>query len=173
MTPLVVLITGSSKGIGQEIALHLAKDPQRRFKVYATMRNQSTRQDDLKTKAGSSLDDTLFIRELDVTKQETIDKTVKEIVDSEGRIDILVNNAGVVTPDWWETAPMQSFYDHMEVNYFGCVRMTKAVVPYMKDKRSGRILQISSTCGFKGTRFIICGMFGAIFKIPAVGILLG
>ncbi|XP_072028483.1 retinol dehydrogenase 8-like [Amphiura filiformis] len=85
----VVLITGSSKGIGQEIALLLARDPQRRFKVYATMRNQSTRQDDLKTKAGSSLDDTLFIRELDVTKQETIDKTVKEIVDSEGRIDVL------------------------------------------------------------------------------------
>ncbi|XP_072028488.1 retinol dehydrogenase 8-like [Amphiura filiformis] len=136
-------------GIGQEIALHLAKDPQRRFKVYATMRNQSTRQDDLKAKAGSSLDDTLFIRELDVTKQETIDKTVKEIVDSEGRIDVLVNNAGVVTPLWWETASMESFYDIMEVNYFGCVRMIKAVVPYMKEKRSGRILQLSSTIGLK------------------------
>ncbi|XP_072028486.1 retinol dehydrogenase 8-like [Amphiura filiformis] len=149
MTSLVVLITGSSKGIGQEIALHLAKDPQRRFKVYATMRNQSTRQDDLKTKAGSSLDDTLFIRELDVTKQETIDKTVKEIADSEGRIDVLVNNAGVGTADWWETSPTESFYDQMEVNFFGCVRMTKAVVPYMKKQRSGRILQFSSVLGLK------------------------
>ncbi|XP_072029848.1 retinol dehydrogenase 8-like [Amphiura filiformis] len=111
------------------------------------MRNQSTRQDDLKTKAGSSLDDTLFIRELDVTKQETIDKTVKEIVEREGRIDVLVNNAGVVTPDWWETGPMKSFYDIMEVNFFGCVRMTKAVVPYMKKQRSGRILQFSSVLG--------------------------
>ncbi|XP_072027766.1 retinol dehydrogenase 8-like [Amphiura filiformis] len=196
MTSQVVLITGSSKGIGLELALHLARDLQRRFKVYATMRNQSTRQDDLKAKAGSSLDvtlfireldvtkqetidktvkeiveregridilakddlkakagssldDTLFIRELDVTKQETIDKTVKEIADSEGRIDVLVNNAGVLTPHWWETGPTKSFYDIMEVNFFGCVRMTKAVVPYMKKQRSGRILQFSSVIGLK------------------------
>ena len=85
----VVLITGCSKGIGQEAALFLARDPQRQFKVYATMRNLAANNDDLKTKAGSTFDDTLFIRELDVTKQETIDKTVKDIVDKEGTIDVL------------------------------------------------------------------------------------
>ncbi|XP_072028495.1 retinol dehydrogenase 8-like [Amphiura filiformis] len=171
MASQVVLITGCAQGIGKEVALTLARDPQRRFKVYATMRNLVKRQtldskmashvvlitgcaqgigkevaltlardpqrrfkNELKTEAGSNLDDTLFIRELDVTKQDTIDKTVKEIIDNEGKIDVLVNNAGVTSGDWWETGPMQTFYDIMEVNYFGSVRMTKTVVPYMKEK---------------------------------------
>ena len=85
----VVLITGCSKGIGQETALFLARDPQRRFKVYATMRYLAAYENDLKTKAGITFDNTLFIRELDVTKQETIDKTVEDIVNKEGKIDVL------------------------------------------------------------------------------------
>ncbi|XP_072046050.1 retinol dehydrogenase 8-like [Amphiura filiformis] len=149
MAVQIVLITGCSKGIGQEIALYLARDIQRRFKVYATMRNVDTNQDELRSKAGDSYKDTLFIRELDVTKQETIDATVKGIVDHEGRIDVLVNNAGIFSTEWWETGPMESFYDNMEVNYFGCVRMTKAVVQHMKERRSGRIIQVSSLLGLK------------------------
>ncbi|XP_072028810.1 retinol dehydrogenase 8-like isoform X3 [Amphiura filiformis] len=89
MSAQIVVITGCSKGIGQGIALTLAKDPQRRFKVYATMRNIATNQEDTKTKAGSYYNDTLFIREIDVTKQDTIDKTIKEIIEGEGSIDVL------------------------------------------------------------------------------------
>ncbi|XP_072051568.1 retinol dehydrogenase 8-like [Amphiura filiformis] len=152
---LVILITGCAQGIGKDAALFLARDPQRRFKVYATMRNMATRQEELKTEAGDILNDTLFIRELDVTKQETIDNTLKEMIEIEGKIDVLVNNAGVYGNSWWETGPMETFYDVMEVNYFGCVRMTRAVVPYMKEKRSGRILQISSVCGFRGTPLLV------------------
>ncbi|XP_072029953.1 retinol dehydrogenase 8-like [Amphiura filiformis] len=153
MSAQIVVITGCSKGIGQGISLTLAKDPQRRFKVYATMRNIATNQEDTKTKAGSYYDDTLFIRELDVTKQETIDKTIKDIFEEEGRIDVLINNAGIARPAWWQTAPMETFYDVMDVNYFGCVRMTKAVAPIMKAQRSGKILQISSVMGFKAVSF--------------------
>ncbi|XP_072029184.1 retinol dehydrogenase 8-like [Amphiura filiformis] len=149
MSAQIVVITGCSKGIGQGIALNLAKDPQRRFKVYATMRNIATNQEDTKTKAGSYYNDTLFIRELDVTKQDTIDKTIKGIIEGEGTIDVLVNNAGIENPAWWQTAPMKTFYDVMEVNYFGCVRMTKAVAPIMKTQRRGKIIQISSVLGFK------------------------
>ncbi|XP_072050585.1 retinol dehydrogenase 8-like [Amphiura filiformis] len=156
---LVILITGCAQGIGKETALFLARDPQRRFKVYATMRNMATRQEELKTEATNILDDTLFIRELDVTKQQTIDKTVKEIIDIEGKMDILVNNAGILNTVWWETGPMETFYEVMEVNYFGCVRMTRAVVPYMKEKRNGRILQISSVNGFHGIP--ICASYTA------------
>ena len=68
----VVLVTGCSAGIGKDLAVLLARDPQRRFTVYATMRNMVKRQDELKTEAGSTLDDTMFIRELDVTKQDVI-----------------------------------------------------------------------------------------------------
>ena len=89
MAEQIVLITGCSKGIGEGIALHLAKDPKRRFKVYATMRNVAAGSVDIKSKGGSAYEDTLFIMELDVTKQDTIDKTVKSIIEKEGRIDVL------------------------------------------------------------------------------------
>ena len=85
----IVLITGCSKGIGQGVALYLAKDPQRRYKVYATMRNVTDGSVDIRSKAGDALKDTLFILELDVTKQDTIDRAVKHIVETDGRIDVL------------------------------------------------------------------------------------
>ena len=65
----------------------------------------------------------------------------------------LVNNAAVLCGEWWETCPMDAFYDTMEANYFGCVRTTRAVVPHMKERRSGRIIQIASILGFHGKYF--------------------
>lgn len=71
----------------------------------------------------------------------------------------VVNNAGLQTATWWETPSMDAFYHIMEVNFFGCVRMTKAVVPHMKAKRSGKILQISSIIGFKGNFKTTCHFY--------------
>ncbi|XP_072030043.1 retinol dehydrogenase 8-like [Amphiura filiformis] len=149
----VVLVTGCSKGLGEGIALLLAKDPQQRFKVYATMRNLSSGATGIKGKAENLLDSTLFLRELDVTKQDTIDRTVKEIIEKEGRIDVLVNNAGITDGMWWEDVSIEDHKRIFETNYFGCVRMTRAVVPYMKEKRQGRVIQISSVYGFQPIPF--------------------
>ena len=88
MEPKVVLITGCSSGIGLTTAAFLAQDPGKQFLVYATMRNLE-KKGDLEKAASSALNDTLFIREIDVTKEDTIVKVVGELKEKYGRIDIL------------------------------------------------------------------------------------
>ena len=85
----IVLITGCSQGIGEATALRLATDSQHRYKVYATVLNLETDQADITFKAKDALNKTLFVRELDVTKQDTIDRLIAEIIEKEGRIDVL------------------------------------------------------------------------------------
>ena len=88
MSHRITLITGCSSGIGLATAVRLAQDPDKSFLVYATMRNLDKR-GKLEKAAGNSLNDTLFIRELDVTKEDQIVSNVKYIVEKHGRVDIL------------------------------------------------------------------------------------
>ena len=88
MAPKIVVITGCSSGIGLETAVLLAKDKQSRFKVFATMRNLA-KQEKLKEDAGNTLDRTLFIRELDVSKEDSISEFIDGINRDEGGVDIL------------------------------------------------------------------------------------
>ena len=76
MTSQVVLVAGGSKGVGLEAAVRLAQDKEKRFKVYVTTRNLDSSLDHMKTKAGDTYDETLFVRKLDVTQQESVDKIV-------------------------------------------------------------------------------------------------
>ena len=89
MTTQVVLVAGGSKGVGLEAAVYLAQDKEKRYKVYATTRNLDSSLDYVKTKAEDTYDKTLFLRKLDVTQQESVDKIVQEIVEEEGKIDVL------------------------------------------------------------------------------------
>ena len=86
--PRIVLITGCSSGIGLVTAIFLAKNEERKYKVYATMKDLS-KKDELENEAGYLLGSTLFIKELDVTSTEQINTVVGEIVKVESRIDIL------------------------------------------------------------------------------------
>ena len=86
--PQVVLLTGCSTGIGLETALLLAKDEEKKYKVYATMRDLS-KKDKLEKEAGCLLNSTLFVKKLDVTSNEQIDSVVDEIICEETKIDIL------------------------------------------------------------------------------------
>ena len=88
MAARVVLITGCSSGIGLSTAVLLAKDPDKRFKVYATMRNLA-KKDKLEAAAGAALGDTLFIKQLDVCSDQQTVQVVQEIDSKEGRVDIL------------------------------------------------------------------------------------
>ena len=88
MAPQIVLISGCSSGIGLAIAVLLAKDAEKRFKVYATMRNLA-KKEKLEEEVKDQLGDTLIIKQLDVCSDESVKNTVQEILDAEEKIDVL------------------------------------------------------------------------------------
>jgi len=88
MAPKVVVISGCSSGIGLASALILAKDAQKRFKVYATMRNLEKKRQ-LEEQGKHFLGDTLLIKQMDVCSDDSVNKAVREVIDQEGRIDVI------------------------------------------------------------------------------------
>lgn len=88
MAAKVVLITGSSSSIGLATAVLLAYDTEKRFKVYATMRNLGKKQQ-LETEGKDFLGETLIVKQLDVCEDDSVNKAVKDVIEQEGRIDVL------------------------------------------------------------------------------------
>ena len=88
MAPKIVLISGCSSGIGLAVAVLLAKDAEKRFKVYATMRNLA-KKGKLEEEVKDQLGDSLIIKQLDVCSDESVKNTVQEILDAEEKIDVL------------------------------------------------------------------------------------
>jgi NAD(P)-dependent dehydrogenase (short-subunit alcohol dehydrogenase family) len=131
----VVLITGASSGIGQATAERLVKAG---YKVYGTSRRGG--------RAGQRAFEMLT---LDVTSDESVDAVVNEVMRREGRLDLLVNNAGFgVAPAGAEESSIEQAKAIFETNFFGIVRMTRAVAPHMRKQGGGRIINISSVLGF-------------------------
>jgi NAD(P)-dependent dehydrogenase (short-subunit alcohol dehydrogenase family) len=86
---------------------------------------------------------------LDVTSDESVEATVGEVLRAEGRIDLLVNNAGFgIAPGAAEESSIEQARSIFETNFFGTVRMTRAVVPHMRGQGAGRIINIGSVLGF-------------------------
>lgn len=141
----VILITGASSGIGFETALLLAKEG---HKVYATMRDTS-KAGKLEMEASKRLV-RINVLNLDVQDDENISSCVKTIMEKEGRIDILVNNAGAGFIRTMEQATMEEIHRVMDVNFYGVIRCTKAVLPIMRKQQSGHIINISSVGGLVG-----------------------
>jgi NAD(P)-dependent dehydrogenase (short-subunit alcohol dehydrogenase family) len=84
-----------------------------------------------------------------VTSDESVEAAVKEVLRLEGRIDLLVNNAGFsVAPAGAEESSIEQAKSMFDTNFFGIVRMTRAVVPHMRSQGSGRIINIGSVLGF-------------------------
>ena len=130
----VALVTGASSGIGEASAKSLLAAG---YKVYGTSRRGS--------KAGEGLFPMLA---LDVTDDASVEAAVNELIQREGRIDLLVNNAGFgVAPAGAEESSLQQAQSIFDTNFFGIVRMTRAVVPHMRRQGSGRIINIGSIIG--------------------------
>ena len=86
---------------------------------------------------------------LDVTRDESVSTAINELMRREGRIDLLVNTAGFgVAPGGAEESSIEQARSIFETNFFGIIRMTRAVVPHMRKQRSGRIINIGSVLGF-------------------------
>ena len=131
----IALVTGASSGIGEATAKRLATAG---YKVYGTSRR------------GAQPDQRHFqILSLDVTRDESVEAVVAELIRLEGRIDLLVNNAGFgVAPAGAEESSIAQAKAIFETNFFGLIRMTRAVVPHMRRQGSGRIINIGSVLGF-------------------------
>ncbi|MFM0003744.1 MULTISPECIES: oxidoreductase [Paraburkholderia] len=131
----IALVTGASSGIGEATANRLAKAG---YKVYGTSRRGA--------QAGQR---TFEMLPLDVTSEESVEAAVKEVLRLDGRIDLLVNNAGFgVAPAAAEESSLDQARAIFDTNFFGIIRMTRAVLPHMRRQGSGRIINIGSVLGF-------------------------
>ncbi|XP_056609436.1 estradiol 17-beta-dehydrogenase 1 [Triplophysa dalaica] len=150
MEPKVVLITGCSSGIGLSLAVHLASNPSKEYKVYATMRNLDKKQRLLETVRGLHKD-TMVILQMDVTDQQSILDAKRKV--TEDRIDILVCNAGVGLMGPLETHSIDTIRGVLDVNLLGTIRTIQTFLPDMKTRRHGRILVTGSMGGLQGLPF--------------------
>lgn len=143
-----VLITGTSSGLGISLAIQAAK---KGHNVYATMRNlnKKTALNDAAQAAGVKLN----ILRLDVQETDSITTVVNTIMDREGQIDVLINNAGAGFVRSTEQATEDEINWVMDVNFMGVVRCTKAVIPHMRQQKSGHVITISSVGGMVGQPF--------------------
>jgi len=150
----VVLITGASSGLGRVIAETLAR---KKFYVFASMRNMNGRNAPVARELREWADREhlqLEAIELDVTVDASVTAAVGQVGAQCGRIDVLVNNAGYGNIDLAETFTVAQAQQQMETNFFGIVRMNRAVLPTMKQQGSGLLLHVSSGAG----RLAIPGM---------------
>ncbi|XP_024920538.1 17-beta-hydroxysteroid dehydrogenase type 1 [Cynoglossus semilaevis] len=150
MDKKVVLITGCSSGIGLSLAVRLASDPQKSFKVYATMRNLDKKERLLESVKGLHRD-TMDILQMDVTDQRSIHDARDRVV--EKRVDILVCNAGVGLMGPLELQSLNSMRQILEVNLLGTIQTIQAFLPEMKAQGRGHILVTGSTGGLHGLPF--------------------
>lgn len=160
-----LLITGVSSGFGRALALEALAVG---HKVVGTVRSAQAKRD-----FESVSSDAAWARVLDVTDFDAIDGVVEEIEASVGPIDVLVNNAGYGHEGIMEESPLSEMRQQFDVNVFGAVAMMKAVLPFMRERRRGHILNITSMGGYItmpgiayycGSKFALEGISEALGK---------
>jgi NAD(P)-dependent dehydrogenase (short-subunit alcohol dehydrogenase family) len=134
----VVLITGASSGIGQATAEHLAH---RGYVVYGTSRRETPQVEPFR-----------WIR-MDVSDDDSVAQGVRQVLEAEGHIDVLINNAGMGIAGAVEDTTVSEADLQMNTNFMGVFRLTKAVLPGMRERRSGMIVNLSSIGGLIAVPF--------------------
>lgn len=135
-TGKVALVTGASAGMGKEIAKNLLRDG---YTVYVAARRLE-KMKDLESQGAHAL-------KMDITKDEDIVALVDTIKKSHGGIDVLINNAGFGSYGSVEDTTIEDARYQFEVNLFGLARLTQLALPYMREKKAGKIVNISSMGG--------------------------
>jgi len=136
--PQVILITGASSGLGKAAAEFLSS---KGYIVYGTSRNPSGEKAPYRVIA------------MDVTDEKSVLTAVQEVVTREGKIDVLLNNAGMGIGGALENFSESEAQKQFETNFFGMARVVSAVLPSMRAKKSGKIINISSIGGLMGLPF--------------------
>lgn len=149
----IAVVTGSNSGIGRSAAVDLAA---KGWTVYGTMRSldKGERLTSMAADAGVTVHPVVC----DVADTESVNRAIAEILADAGRIDVLVNNAGIGGNAVMEECPIDLYAEVMNVNLHGVIRCSQAVLPQMRERRSGCIVNISS----------ITGRFAAIAQSPYV-----
>jgi short-subunit dehydrogenase len=132
----IALVTGASAGIGKSTVRQLLQDG---LVVYATARRLEKMKDIEEEGA--------IIKKMDVTDETSMTRLVNEIIRKEGRIDVLVNNAGYGSYGAIEDVSLDEARRQFDVNIFGLARLSQLVLPYMRNNKFGKIINISSMGG--------------------------
>ncbi len=159
----VVLITGAGSGLGLASALFLAA---RNFRVYGTALTEGEERELREQSAHQNLD--ISALRMDVTRRADIDRTVDTIVREAGRIDAVVHLAGMGLRGFFEDLSMQEIRRLYDVNVFGIMELTQAVLPHMRARRSGRIVITASAAGRMG-EMSIAGYSSGKFAVVGLG----
>lgn len=132
----VVLITGGSSGIGKIVGHFLQE---KGYVVFGTSRTPE-----------AVIDSSFPLLALDVRDTQSIQSCVADVVARAGKIDVLINNAGVGITGPLEELPAEAIKNNFETNLFGPIEMMKAVLPFMREQKSGMIINITSIAGYMG-----------------------
>ncbi len=146
MNKQIAVITGASSGFGLLTTLELAKKD---YLVIATMRNLEKQGNLLSQVTQLNLQQNIKIQQLDVTDQNSLHNFqlfLKEI----NKVDLLINNAGYANGGFVEEIPVEEYRKQFETNFFGAISITQLVLPYMREQKSGKIINISSISGQVG-----------------------
>jgi len=146
----VAVVTGTNTGIGLDIALALAGVG---YHVYATVRSKAKATDLIQKAEEKKVKDHIELVELDVTSPDA-PEALEKLVKHSGRIDVLVNNAGIGYIGSVESVSTADIQRQFDVNVFSVVRLTQAVLPTMRQQKSGYILNISSLLGYINAPFL-------------------
>jgi NADP-dependent 3-hydroxy acid dehydrogenase YdfG len=162
----IAIVTGASRGIGKEIAVKLAEQGMK-LSIVGSSAQISETADDLK-KIGFS---NVLPIQADVSKEEDMQQVVQKTIDEYGRVDLLVNNAGIGFFKLTEEVTLEEWKKVFEVNVQGVFLATKAVLPDMKEQKSGTIITISSDvarytipngAAYTSTKYAVQGFSGSV-----------
>jgi len=145
----VAIVTGCSSGIGLQTSIKLAEN---NYVVYAGLRSLSSSHNLDHLIQDKNLTN-IHVIELDISKDDSVNNAVSNIIQENGQIDVLVNNAGYGVMGHIEDLSVQEFTEQFQTGFFGPLRMIKAVLPQMKKQNSGRIVNISAIVGRIGVQF--------------------
>jgi len=145
----VAVVTGANSGLGMALSVKLARN----HLVFAGMRSLAKKDSLLEAATKAEVSSNIRAIEVDVNTDASVENGLVPALKEAGRVDVLVNNAGYSQAGSVEMLAMEAMKAQMETNLFGVIRCQKAVLPFMRQQKSGKIINISSVGGIWGQPF--------------------